>query len=79
MAKPKRMDQIQALLRNYLSSGSIKATARQLKVSKNTVREYVRRAQAHHPDLSKILELNEAELHDVLHYRLLVMHKRTIA
>lgn len=66
MAKPKRMDQIQAILRNYLSSGSIKATARQLKVSKNTVREYVRRAQAHNPDLSKVLELNEAELYDVL-------------
>lgn len=66
MAKPKRMDQIQAILRNYLSSGSIKATARQLKVSKNTVREYVRRARAHHPDLSKILELDEAELHDAL-------------
>jgi transposase len=66
MAKPKRMDQIQTILRNYLSSGSIKATARQLKISKNTVREYVRRAQAYNSDLSKILELDEAELYNVL-------------
>ena len=66
MAKPKRMDQIQTILLNYLSSGSIKATARRLKISKNTVREYVRRAQAHYPDLSKILELNEAELYKAL-------------
>jgi len=31
MAKRKRMDQIKSLLHNYLDSGSIKATARQLK------------------------------------------------
>jgi len=51
MAKQKRMDQIKNLLRNYMASGSIKATARQLKVSKNTVREYIRRAEAYSTDL----------------------------
>ena len=61
------MDQIQSILRTYLSSGTIKATARQLKVSKNTVREYVRRAQAHTSDISSLLELEEAELYQVLY------------
>ncbi len=61
------MDQIKTLLSNYLSSGSIKATARQLKVSKNTVREYVRRAEAHSMDLRALLELDEEVLSRILH------------
>lgn len=61
------MDQIKSLLRNYLSSGSIKATARQLKISKNTVREYVRRAQAHCSDLSVLLDMDEQALYQVIH------------
>ena len=56
MRKPKRMDQIKAIIQNYLVSGSIKATARQLKVSKNTVRGYLRRAKQYDEDLSKLLE-----------------------
>jgi|GEM_PF-4015729 len=59
MAKHKRMDQIKNILRNYLVSGTIKATARQLKVSKNTVREYIRRAEAYSTDLTVVLELDE--------------------
>jgi transposase len=66
MAKRKRMDQIRSILRNYLSCGSIKATARQLKMSKNTVKEYVRRAEAHTSELSSLLELEEEELHQAL-------------
>jgi len=62
MAKQKRMDQIKTLLRNYLASGSIKATARQLKVSKNTVRDYLRRAEACSADLSALLELDDESL-----------------
>lgn len=46
------MDQIKSILRSYLSNRSFKATARQLKVSRNTVREYVRRAEAYSADLS---------------------------
>ncbi|MBK8704193.1 MAG: hypothetical protein IPN33_11620 [Saprospiraceae bacterium] len=61
------MDQIKTLLSNYLSSGSIKATARQLKVSKNTVREYVRRAEAYSMDLRALLELDEEALSLIIH------------
>jgi len=66
MAKRKRMDQIRSILRNYLSSGSIKATARQLKISKNTVRDYIRRAQLHSSNLSSLLELEDVELHGII-------------
>ncbi len=62
MAKQKRMDQIKTLLRNYLASGSIKATARQLKVSKNTVRDYLRRAEASSADLATLLEMDDESL-----------------
>ncbi len=61
------MDQIKTLLRNYLANGSIKATARQLKVSKNTVREYIRRAEAYSADLSVLLELEEETLSRIVH------------
>jgi len=67
MAKQKRMDQIKNLLRNYLANGSIKATARQLKVSKNTVREYLRRAETYSADLSVFLELDEEALSRIFH------------
>jgi hypothetical protein len=62
MAKQKRMDQIKTLLRNYLATGSIKATSRQLKVSKNTIRDYLRRARRIRRDLSALLELDDESL-----------------
>ena len=62
MAKQKRMDQIKTLLRNYLATGSIKATSRQLKVSKNTIRDYLRRAEAYSADLSALLKLDDESL-----------------
>ena len=65
MAKPKRMDQIKAILRNFHHSQSIKATARQLKVSKNTVRDYLRRALKHSNDVLKLLELEDSELENL--------------
>ena len=61
------MDQIKTLLRNYLACGSIKATARQLKVSKNTVREYIRRAEAYSADLAPLLELDEEALGRIIY------------
>jgi len=61
------MDQIKNILRNYLVSGTIKATARQLKVSKNTVREYIRRAEAYSTDLTVVLELDEEALNRVFY------------
>jgi DNA-binding NarL/FixJ family response regulator len=54
------MDQIKAILRNFHHSQSIKATARQLKVSKNTVRDYLRRALEHSNDVLKLLELEDS-------------------
>ena len=56
------MDQIKTLLRNYLATGSIKATSRQLKVSKNTIRDYLRRAEAYSADLSALLKLDDESL-----------------
>ena len=40
MSKPKRMDQIKAIIETYLNTKSIKSTARRLQVSKNTVKAY---------------------------------------
>ena len=59
------MDQIKAILRNFHHSQSIKATARQLKVSKNTVRDYLRRALEHSNDVLKLLELEDSELENL--------------
>ncbi len=67
MAKQKRMDQIKNILRNYLVSGTIKATARQLKVSKNTIREYIRRAEVYSTDLAVVLELDEETLNRIFY------------
>ncbi len=62
MAKLKRMDQVMAILRTYLETESIKATSRRLKVSKNTVRTYVRRVSGLGEDLKTILELGQEEV-----------------
>lgn len=67
MATHKRMDQIRAILSNYLISGKVKATARQLKISKNTVKEYVRRAEGYSSDLSKVLALDDDALGQIIY------------
>lgn len=67
MAKIKRVDQIRRILQTYLHTRSIKATAARLKVSKNTVREYKRRAAAHHDDLAVVLALDDEALRSVLY------------
>ncbi len=61
MGKIKRMDQVRQIIETFLSTDSIKATARRMQVSKNTVKGYVRRGQAHNEDLSKLLLLGDAE------------------
>lgn len=61
------MDQIRAILSNYLISGKVKVTARQLKISKNTVKEYVRRAEGHSKDLSEVLGLNDEALGQIIY------------
>ena len=62
MSKTKRMDQIKSILETYLLTGSVKATARRLLVSKNTVRTYIRKAEKYSKDLSKVLELDEEQV-----------------
>ena len=62
MGKIKRMDQVRQIIRTYLATDSIKATARRLQVSKNTVRGYIRRGEEHHQDLPALLELSDDEL-----------------
>ena len=67
MATLKRMDQIRAILGNYLISGKVKVTARQLKISKNTVKEYVRRAEGYSSDLSRVLALDDDALGAIIY------------
>ena len=62
MGKFKRMDQVRTIIKTYLSTNSIRATAARLQVSKNTVKQYVRAGQAFHEDLSKLLLLEDAAL-----------------
>jgi transposase len=67
MGKYKRMDQIRTILTTYQATQSIKKTARQLKTSKNTVREYLRRSQAHSPDLASVLSLDEGIFEQIMY------------
>jgi transposase len=67
MGKYKRMDQIRTILTTYQGAQSIKATARQLKISKNTVRDYLRRSQAHSPDLAVVLSLDDEVFERVMY------------
>lgn len=55
IAQIKRIDQIRAILKSYQSTRSLKQTARQLQISKNIVKSYIRRAQAFSGDLEELL------------------------
>ncbi len=61
MGQLKRMDQVKEIIKTYVATQSLKATARQLRISKNTVKEYVRRGQLVESDLSKLLALSDEE------------------
>lgn len=61
------MDQIKTIIENYLATGSIKRTAGQLKISKNTVRCYLRRGKKYHADLSKLLDLEADVLRSIFY------------
>lgn len=61
------MDQIKNILRTYQSTKSIKATARTLKVSKNTVRHYYRLATTYNVDLEIVLGLADEPLRQILY------------
>jgi len=62
MRKLKRMDQVTTILETYLETGSIKATARRLQVSKNTIKNYVGRALKTGKQLPELLQLPDEEL-----------------
>ena len=70
MAKLKRMDQIKIIITTYLETGSIKATHRRLKISKNTVRNYIRKAEAKWKDLKTVAQLSDEELSKVFYREL---------
>ena len=61
------MDQIRTIIETYALTGSIKQTARQLKISKNTVRGYVRKAQLYEADLPALLELDSERLGSIFY------------
>lgn len=61
MGKLKRMDQVKEIIKTYLATNSLKATARQLRVSKNTVKDYVRRGRLARSDLSDLLTLSDED------------------
>jgi transposase len=67
MGKLKRMDQVKLIIESYQSTDSIKGTARRLQISKNTVKEYLRRARAYNQDLSQVLLLSESEMMNVFY------------
>lgn len=56
------MDQIRQILEAYIATNSLKATARRLQVSRNTVKVYIRLGKAFNEDLSQLLLLSESEL-----------------
>lgn len=62
MGKLKRMDQVRTILETYKETGSLKATARRLCISKNTVRTYVRRLKTIEGGVSEVLKLPESKL-----------------
>jgi len=62
MGKIKRMDQVRQILEAYIATNSLKATARRMQVSKNTVKVYIRLGKAFNEDLSQLLLLAESEL-----------------
>lgn len=67
MAQIKRMDQIKSILEIYQSNRSLKQTARQLKISKNTVKTYVRRALSFSDDMEELQKISDEELRQIIY------------
>jgi len=59
MGKQKRMDQVKLILETYQRTNSIKSTARQLGMSKNTVRSYLRKLEVEQAPIKEVLALEE--------------------
>jgi len=62
MAKTKRMDQIRTIIESYQKCSSIKEVCRILKVSKNTVKKYLRALSYHEINLLDALKLDDEAL-----------------
>ena len=68
MGKLKRMDQIKMIVKTYVATGkNIKATARRTQISRNTVRHYIRLAEAHRKEISDCLSLSDEEFGKVFY------------
>lgn len=67
MGELKRMDQIRNIFKVYLDTKSIKGTARRLGMSKNTVREYLRRVENKRLSVSEVLNLPEQAFLNVVY------------
>jgi len=67
MGKPKRMDQVRLIISTYLETGSISKTKKRLKISRNTVRHYLRKAEVYMDDLGALLCLSDEELYAVFY------------
>lgn len=67
MGATKRMDQITNILKTYLRTRSIKATARTTGCARNTIRSYLRLAAAHDPDLKVVLALPDNQLRQIFY------------
>jgi transposase len=61
------MDQVKAIIETYLATQSVKATARRLKTSKNTVKGYIRQCQEHTSDLASLLKLDDDSLARIIY------------
>ncbi len=61
MGKIKRMDQIRLILKIYNGCGSLKKTARQLKMSKNTIKNYIKQAGQSNYSIASLLTLDECD------------------
>ena len=67
MGQIKRMDQIRLIISTYLQTGSKKATARRLCISKNTVKNYLRSALESSDDLTALLDRSDEDLRSVFY------------
>ena len=67
MGKLKRMHQVKTIISTYLSTQSIKATARRLQISKNTIRTYLKRIKSSGYQVDDVLDPSEEELKEVFY------------
>ena len=57
--KPKPMSQVKQILRMRFKGEGIKTIARNLQISKNTVKEYIRKVEASNVSITELLKLED--------------------